>query len=494
MSASFDLAQMGPAAPLFLVIVSGLMVLLFEAFAGGRSRSYLSTVTMALLGAALIVTSVVWKSVAGDQVIFSGMLTIDRTSMLFDATFLAGGMLTALVAGPFMREHEFEFGEFYALLLFSVAGMMMMAEASDLLTLFIALEAMSLGVYVLTGSWRRSNKSSEGAMKYFLNGAFASGFMLYGIALIYGATGTTNYAQLSAVLAKGTSGPLLLVGMLLLLAGLAFKVAAVPFHQWAPDAYEGAPTPVTGFMSTGVKAAAFAALLRIFGGSFNKDYLALQGAGWANALSIMAVLTMTLGNLGALRQDNVKRMLAYSSISHAGYLLLGVVATSLIGNEARGPMLFYLVAYTFTTIGAFAIVAWMGQKGDEKLKVDDWAGLASKHPAMALAFTLFLLSLGGIPPTAGFFGKFYVFRAAIEKPGMVTLVIVAVINSAISIYYYLRLVTVMYFRELGSEPKPLRSPALYAAVIICVIATLVFGLLPGTLSDLTSSTAAVLAK
>ncbi len=489
MNASFDLAQMGPAAPLFLVIVSGLVVLLFEAFAGGRQRNYLATVTMALLGAALILTAVVWKTFGTEQVIFSGMITIDKTSMLFDASFLLGGLLTALVAGPFMREHEFEFGEFYALLLFSVSGMMMMAESSDLLSLFIALEAMSLGVYVLTGSWRRSQKSSEAAMKYFLNGAFASGLMLYGIALIYGATGTTNYAALGEVLGKANGGPLLLVGMLLLLGGLAFKVAAVPFHQWAPDAYEGAPTPVTGFMSTGVKAAAFAALLRLFGGAFNREYLSLQGAGWANVISVLAVLTMTVGNLGALRQENVKRMLAYSSISHAGYLLLGIVATALVGPEARGPVIFYLVAYTFTTIGAFAVVSWLGQKGDEKLRVDDWAGLASRHPAMALAMTLFLLSLGGIPPTAGFFGKFYVFRAALAKPGMVTLVVAAVLNSAVSVYYYLRLVTVMYFRELGAEPKPLRSSALYAAVIIAAVGTLVFGLLPGALSDLVAATA-----
>jgi NADH-quinone oxidoreductase subunit N len=386
-----------------------------------------------------------------------------------------------------MHEHNFEFGEFYSLVVFATLGMVILAAATDLVTIFLGVETMSIAVYVLTGSWRHQPKSAEGAMKYFMVGAFATSVLLYGMALIYGAAGSTALADIARQAPHIGAAPLFILGMLMVLIALGFKIAAVPFHMWAPDAYEGAPTPVTAFMAAAVKAAGFATLIRLVSTAFARNEIAFGSAGWATLLSVVAVLTMTLGNLGALRQDNVKRMLAYSSIAHAGYLLIGVVAIAVVGADARGPLIYYLVAYTFTTIGAFGVVAWIGGKRDEKLMIDDWAGLASRHPGAALAMTIFMLSLGGIPPTAGFFGKFYVFRAALAKPTMIWLVVIAVMNSVVSVYYYLRVVTAMYFREPGKEVQPLRGASITAALAIAAIGTLALGLLPSWLVDVANA-------
>jgi NADH-quinone oxidoreductase subunit N len=484
---SFDAAQMGAIAPLLAVLAAGVLLLLLEAFATGRSRGYLAPLTVASAAIALALV-VPGFAESRARVVFDGLLTVDRLTLFMDALFLVAAGLTALLAEPFMREHRFEHGEFYALLLFATAGMMILAAATDLVTVFLGVETMSIAVYVLTGSWRRSAKSSEAAMKYFLTGAFATAILLYGIALMYGASGTTQLATLARDVPRLAVQPVFLIGMLLTLAGFAFKIAAVPFHMWAPDAYEGAPTPVTAFMAAAVKAAAFAAILRLFGGALARTELAFGSSGWAWVLQGIAVLTMTLGNLTALRSDNIKRMLAYSSIAHAGYMLIGVISLAVVGADARGPLLYYLAAYTFTTIGAFGVVAWIGQRGDERLQLDDWAGLASRHPAAALAMTIFMLSLGGVPPTAGFFGKFYLFRAAIEKPEMVPLVVIAVLNSVVSVFYYLRVVTAMYFREVGREAQPIRSTGMSAALIVSAIAVLALGILPGWLADVAAST------
>jgi NADH-quinone oxidoreductase subunit N len=386
-----------------------------------------------------------------------------------------------------MREHGFEFGEFYARIAFAVSGMQILAMATDLVSIFIGVETMSIAVYVLTGSWRHSPKSAEAAMKYFMIGAFASSVLLYGMALLYGSTGSTALAEIARHTSRVSGQPLFILGALLVIVALGFKIAAVPFHMWAPDAYEGAPTPVTAFMATAVKAAAFAVLVRLVSTAFGRNELAMGATGWASVLAVVSVLTMTLGNLTALRQDNVKRMLAYSSIAHAGYLLIGVVAIAVVGAEARGPLIYYLAAYTFTTLGAFGVVAWLGNRGDERLTLDDWAGLGTTHPPQALAMTIFMLSLGGIPPTAGFFGKFYLFRAALGKPTLVWLVVIAVLNSVVSVYYYLRVVTAMYFREAGRETKPLHAASVAWALAIAAIATLLIGILPGWLTDLASA-------
>jgi NADH-quinone oxidoreductase subunit N len=482
---SFDAGQLATLAPLIAVVTGGVIVLMLEAFAGGKQRGYLMPVTLAVIAVALALEWVNWGSSA-PQSVFSGLLVVDKLSVLADCIFLVAAALSAMLAEPFMREHHFEFGEFYALLLFATSGMMMLGSAADLLAVFLGIETMSISVYVLTGSWRRAPKSSEAAMKYYLTGAFTTAILLYGIALLYGAAGTTSLKAIAEKSGQLASVPIFLLGVMAVLVAFAFKVAAVPFHMWAPDAYEGAPTPVTAFMAAGVKAAAFVAFIRVFGGAFGRNDLEFGSSGWATILSVLAILTMTLGNLAALKQENVKRLLAYSSIAHAGYLLVGIVAIGVVGPEARGPVLFYLVAYTFTTIGAFGVVAWLGSRGDERLQLDDWSGLASRHPAAALAMTIFMLSLGGVPPTAGFLGKFYIFRVALERGQMTSLVIIAVLNSVVSIAYYLRVITAMYFREMLREPQPIKSAAINAALLIAALATMFFGVLPGPLVDATT--------
>jgi NADH-quinone oxidoreductase subunit N len=360
-------------------------------------------------------------------------------------------------------------------------------------TVFLGIETMSLGAYVMTGAFRRAKRPAEAAMKYFLTGAFATAILIYAIALVYGIAGTTNLAAIRAATAAHTE-PLFLIGELMLIVAFGFKIAAVPFHMWAPDAYEGAPTPITGYMAAGIKAAGIAGILRVFVSGFGGDVLPYGQLGWASVFAALAVITMTWGNVAALRQDNIKRLLAYSSIGHAGYLLIGVVAAGVAGDAgpdvARPALLYYLLAYTFTTLGAFGVVAFVGRRGDERQNVDDWAGLAARHPGAALAMTIFLLSLGGIPPTAGFFGKFYVFRAAMEPDGqLLWLVVAAVINSVVSIYYYLRVVMAMYFREPTRDAVRAPSGAVSVALIACAVLVLVLGVLPASWLDLASASA-----
>jgi len=497
---SFDIGQLAMTAPLFTMIAAGVILLLLEAFAGGRQRGYLMPITVGFCLIAFGLEMIAWDAAeSGSRSVFSGLLSVDRMSIFFDCLFLSATALTAMVAGPYMREHKFEFGEFYSIMVFATSGMMILAAATDLLTVFLGIETMSIAVYVLTGSWRRNAKSSEAAMKYFLAGAFATAVLLYGMALVYGMCGSTSLSNIAheipRVMADPASTPLFIIGLLMIVAALAFKVAAVPFHMWAPDTYEGAPTPVTAFMAAGIKAAAFATMIRLLGYTFNRPDVAIGASGWADLASVLAVITMIVGNVAALRQDNIKRMLAYSSIAHAGYLLIGVTALSTAGvKEAGPPLLVYLFGYTFTTLGAFAVVAWLGSKKDERLSIDDWAGLGSRHPAAALAMTVFMLSLGGVPPTAGFFGKFYLFRAALNTSAlnnkaswwMTVVIVIAVLNSVVSVAYYLRVVMAMYFRESLREPKPLQSRAVSAAIVIAVVVVLGFGVLPDWLIRMAS--------
>jgi NADH-quinone oxidoreductase subunit N len=338
---------------------------------------------------------------------------------------------------------------------------------------------------------RRSRRGNEAAMKYFLMGAFATGFLLYGIALVYGAAGTTalvtvaggkKIALAEMIVAMGSPG-LAVAGMFLLVVAFGFKLAAVPFHMWAPDAYEGAPTPVTAFMGAAVKAAAVAGMIRVFGHGLGGDVLPYGSLGWASPMVVIAAITITFGNIAAIRQDNVKRMLAYSSIAHGGILMVGVIAMGLGAASAQPALVYYLIAYSITTVGAFAVLIYIGSKDRERQLVDDWAGLAARHPGAALAMTVCLLSLGGIPPTGGFFGKFYVFTSAMEAYDgqLLWLVIIGVVNSAISVYYYLRIVTAMYFREPagGDTFAPSRSAALAFAIAVCALLVLEMGVMPG---------------
>jgi NADH-quinone oxidoreductase subunit N len=489
---SFDASTLLHQVPLLVVVVFGILLLMLEAFSrtdersaaagetGGPvgSRAYL--MHLAVLGCGIALGLTVWSFVALEpRSLYGGLLAADRYTRFFEAVFLVAAILALLLSHAYLKEHDFEFGEFYALVLFSVAGMMILAAATDLVTVFLGLEIMSVGIYVLVGSRLRTIRSPEAALKYYLVGAFSAAILLYGIALIYGATGTTSLAGIAARVGAVSSDPIFIVGLLLLLCGLGYKIAAVPFHMWTPDAYEGAPTPVTAFMAAGVKAAAFAALVRVLTTAFDLEAVKVGTAGWVTILQALAVLTMTLGNIAALRQENVKRLLAYSAISHAGYILVGVVAIGVTGKAAQPSVLYYLLAYTFSTIGAFGVVGWLGSRNDERLMVDDWAGLATRHPLAALAMTLFLLSLAGMPPTAGFFGKFYVLRAATMDPQLYPLVVIAVLNSVVAAYYYLKIIMAMYFRELAREPRPQRSTATVLALVIAALLVLQLGLMPG---------------
>jgi NADH-quinone oxidoreductase subunit N len=368
----------------------------------------------------------------------------------------------------------------------------MLAQAGNLTTVFLGIETMSIGVYVMCALRRRSRRGNEAAMKYFLMGAFATGFLLYGIALVYGATGTTSLVFVAgaemrtladAVTASANPG-LAIAGIFLLIVAFGFKLAAVPFHMWAPDAYEGAPTPVTAFMAAAVKAAGTAAAIRLFGQGLGGDVLPFGHLGWASPMVVIAAITITVGNIAAIRQENVKRMLAYSSISHGGVLLVGLAAMGLGSGTAQSALVYYLIAYSLTTMGAFAVVAYVGSHDRERLLIDDWAGLAARRPGAALAMTVCLLSLGGLPPTGGFFGKFYVFKSAMEAYDgqLLWLVVIGVVNSAISIYYYLRIVTAMYFRdptESESTFATMKSAALVFVIAVCPLAILEMGVMPG---------------
>jgi len=400
-------------------------------------------------------------------------VVLDNYSLFLKAIFLVTAGLTILMSIRFLKVEGFEHGEYYILLLFATVGMMFMASAADLIIVFLGLETFSLAIYVLAGFFRTNPKSNESSLKYFLLGAFSAGFLLYGIALIYGATGTTNLKGIHDFLRRADlfTDPLLLIGMGLLIVGFGFKVASVPFHMWTPDVYEGAPTAVTAFMAVGPKAAGFAAFLRVFLYSLSS----LQ-TDWVWILWVLAVLTMTLGNLVAIAQKNIKRMLAYSSIAHAGYILVAMVA----GTElSTASILYYLLAYAFMNLGAFAVVILYGRKGEENILVSDYSGMASRYPLLAAVMAVFMFSLAGIPPTAGFVGKFYIFSAAV-KAGYVGLAIIGVLNSALSVYFYLRVTVMMYMRSPDKEPAGGLdfSPGMVIALLIAVFFTLQMGIFP----------------
>jgi NADH-quinone oxidoreductase subunit N len=428
-----------PLIPALIVAVTGLVVLLAQAFTAPGKRSPSAPLSMAGLLAALAAVAIMAAG-RGRGAVLAGTVAADDFSLFFHALILAIAVLAVLFSPSYLRATGIDRGEYYTLLLFSVVGMLGLVSCLELVSLFVALEIMSVAVYAMAGLHRDRPESREASMKYFITGAFSSAFFLYGVALLYGTSGSTWLSRIGpAVQPSAGSGALAVLGVALLLVGFGFKVASVPFHMWVPDVYEGAPTTVTALMSAGVKAAAFGAFLRVF-------LVPLSGLSdqWRPAVAVLAVATMILGNLGALAQSNLKRMLAYSSIAHAGYLLTAVVAAPRVAAEA---VLFYLVAYAAVNLGGFgALAALANREGREPLSLDDLAGLAERRPVLAAALTIFLISLTGVPVSAGFVGKFYLFNAAVSAD-YAGLAVVGVLMSVVSAYYYLRVVVVMYMRE-----------------------------------------------
>ncbi len=407
-----------------------------------------------------------------DKPAFSGLIALDSFSWFFNILILTAVGLTILMSVRYLADDGLELYEYFVLLLFAGAGMMFMVSGQHILVIFVGLETLSISIYVLTGILPGNLKSSEAALKYLILGAFSSGIFLYGAALLYGTCGTLSLPAMMTFFQTSSVTTMANLGMGLLLVGFAFKVAAVPFHMWTPDVYEGAPAPMTGFMSVGVKAAAFAAFIRVF-----FEALPAMQINWAQVLWGLAVLTMILGNLAALVQDNIKRMLAYSSIAHAGYILVGMVA----GKEAgTSGVLYYLLAYTFTNLGAFTIVTLVGRRGEANVLLDDYRGLARSHPVLALAMSIFLFSLAGIPPTAGFVGKFTIFSAAIST-GYIWLVIIGVLTSAASVFYYFRVIMKMYMEVPEKESEEMQfGPLTALALSIAAFGVLYIGIFPTT--------------
>ena len=460
-------------APEIVITVFGLLVLLVDVFSPkGGKKDYLGWLSLIGVIIAFFYTLPLIGSVKAG---FTGMFISDGYAVFFKILFLIIAFLTILISIGFIKREGIEFGEYYALIFFATLGMMLMASGAHLITIFLGLETMSISIYVLAGMMREDRRSVEAALKYFLLGAFATGFLLYGMALIYGATGSLYLKEVASYIASKNllRSPMLLMSLVLLTIGFGFKIAAVPFHMWTPDVYEGAPTSITAFMATGVKAAGFAALVRVF-------FSALPGfrPDWSSIMWLIAVATMTVGNIVAISQTNIKRMLAYSSIAHAGYILVAFVSGNDLGISG---ILFYLMAYTFMSIGAFTCVILLGKKGEENTSITDYAGIGFKYPLLAAAMTIFLLSMAGIPPLGGFMAKFYIFSAAV-KSKFYWLAILGVLNSAVSVYYYLRVTVLMYFRESEREITGLQfSPASVIALVLAIIGTLYMGIFPGNL-------------
>jgi NADH-quinone oxidoreductase subunit N len=459
--------------PPLVLVVGAIVILLADLAIPQENKALTGWLALLVYGLSFVSLILIWNQNSSG---FGNMTAVDSYALFLDGLIAAIGFIVVLLTLRYNSERGIQRGEFYPLLLFSTSGMMLMAHALNLLIVFISIELLSIPLYILCGFARPRTDSEESSLKYFLLGSFASGFLVYGIALIYGATGTTQLASIASKLTAGGASDTLLLfgGTALVLVGLGFKVAAVPFHMWTPDVYEGAPTTVTAFMATATKAAGFAAVLRVF----------LFGLGpilstWQPAILVISALTMIVGNVVALSQTNLKRMLAYSSIAHAGYVLMGVAS----GNSAGATgVLFYLVSYAVTTLAAFAVMTVMSSETGEDQTIEAYAGLMQRRPLLALVMALAMFSLTGVPPTAGFAGKYFLFQAAISS-GLTWLAIIGVLTSAISAYFYLRVVVTMFMREPADQPAPLSlaSPTRGLAVALTAIATLVIGVLPAPL-------------
>jgi NADH-quinone oxidoreductase subunit N len=465
--------------PPLVLAITGIIVMVAEPFVSASKKTSLAW--LALLGTIAAMFALIPMAANRGQW-YSNLWIVDDYDVFLSFVFLLIAAITILTSADYLRRENMNHPEFYALLLFATSGMLMMAASNELIMVFLGLEILSIATYIMAGFRRTDLKSNESALKYFLLGSFSSAFFLYGVALIFGATGSTNLIGIAESL-RSSQVPTSLVELsaALILIALCFKVAVAPFHIWTPDVYEGAPTPVTGFMSVGPKAAGFAVLFRIFLTAFP----AIQ-ARWGSAIYMIAALTMILGNVIAVVQPNIKRMLAYSSIAHAGYVAVALAAISKRGVSAA---LFYLLAYSLMNLGAFAIVTMLGRSEDKLVNLTDYAGLAAKRPGLAALLSIFLLSLAGVPGTAGFAGKFFIFRAALESR-LVWLTIIGVMTTVVSFYYYLYVIVQMYMREPKEEFSDVPVPgSVKIVLVVSAVGTLYLGVLPTSVIEWTSSAA-----
>ena len=473
--------------PELVVAAAGVVVMVYDSFFP-KDRVTTGVISLAGLAVSAVLLIMMWSGETLGATSWNGMISHDNLRLGFSIVFLLVTALTILISTVWVEREDVPAGEYHALLMFATFGMMLMASGNDLVVIFLGLETLSIATYVMAGLRRGDLKSNESAMKYFILGSFASAFLLYGMALVYGATGSTNLTQIADKVTTANFPALLLIGGAMMLVGFGFKVASVPFHIWTPDVYEGAPAPVTGFMAAGPKAAAFASFIRVFvlgfpfvAGIQASNYL---HESWMTALSVMAMLTMTVGNLAAIMQNNVKRMLAYSSIAHAGYALVGFIGAGAAKpgqaqDAAIASVAFYMLTYAITNLGAFSVISLLAQKNDRRAEFEDYNGIGFKSPVLAFSLSLFMLSLLGLPLTAGFMGKVLVFRPALEAGNtlLTALVVVAVLNTAISAYYYLRIIVVMFFRERTTEwVEPKIPVGLAAALLIAVIGVFYLGI------------------
>ena len=477
----FSLNDLHYLLPELVLTGATLLLLVASALTPRRNQRWLSWFGLAALTATAM--ALIYVSGGPPVNVSRGLIAVDAFAAFFKGIFLLSAALTLLMSLRYLDIEGAKHGEYVFMVLCATIGMMFMAGGTDLIMIFIGLETMAIAFYVLTGLLKPNRRSNEAAVKYFLLGTFSLGLLLYGMSLLYGLSGTTQLRALAIAVAAHGRDPWLVVAVILVVAGVGFKIAAVPFHMWAPDVYEGAPTPITAFLSVGSKAASFAMLLRIF-----REGLPSMSGDWTVLFYVLSVITMTAGNIAALTQTNIKRMLAYSSIAHAGYLLIGVIAGTPRGVAA---MMIYLVVYAFMQMGAFAIVILMRRADAAGDELKDLSGLYSRQPVAAVAMLIFMLSLGGIPPTAGFMGKLWLFSAAIESH-YVWLAVLGVVNSAISLYYYLRVVVYMFMKGEPTGSQPVMAPALTCALAIALVGTLVLGMYPRPLFELAELSARTL--
>ncbi|MFC2164626.1 NADH-quinone oxidoreductase subunit N [Acidobacteriota bacterium] len=454
--------------PLLTVVAGALLIMLLEVIFKRENKTYLAFVSLVTLILSGYFAGQSWNK---DLSYFNGHLTLDNVALLFSLILIIATIFVTLISMKYLTLHNTNHGEYYALLLLALSGMIIMVSSQDMLVIFLGLEVLSMSSYALAGLKRDDPKSTEASLKYFLLGSFASAFLVYGLALLYGAAGSIKIPAIITSFQSGdTIGPMAYAGLGLVIIGLGFKIAVIPFHMWTPDVYQGAPTPITAFFSIGPKAVGFAVLFRLL---FPYWKVAMNDELVHSVLWVIAVLTMVIANLIALRQTNVKRILAYSSIAHAGYLLVAVLA------QDTSSLLFYFVVYLFMNIGAFAALIAMGNHDEEYHELEDFAGIGFKYPWIGATFAIFLFSLAGLPPTGGFLAKFYVFSAAVRE-GLIALVIIGVLASLISVYYYLRIIVYMYMREPSREISVyLENPALFLVLFLCLYGVLQLGIFPG---------------